>query len=317
MATTELAPRVVVVGSSNTDLVVAVRDIPWPGETVLGGDLRQAQGGKGANQAVAARRAGAEVAFVGCVGTDRFGEEALAALAAEGIATDCVRRVPDTASGVALITVAERGENAIVVAPGANGRLTPDDIERAQPAIAAARIVIAQLEVPLAAVERAFALARAAGATTLLNPAPAPAAPLPAELISLVDLLICNETEAEALAGVPASDATSAETAAQALLEHGPRLVMVTRGGAGCTLVDARGTRHLPAFDVPVADTTAAGDAFIGALAARLAGGEPPDAAARYASAGAALSVQTAGAQPSLPSAAAIAAFLREPPATR
>jgi ribokinase len=302
---------VVVVGSSNTDLVVDVRAIPRPGETVLGGDLRQAQGGKGANQAVAARRAGAAVAFVGCLGDDRFGDAALAALAAEGIATGAIRRVHGVPSGVALISVAAGGENAIVVAPGANARLAPDDIERARPAFAAATIIVAQLEVPLAAVERAFALAREHGATTLLNPAPAPTDPLPAALLALTDLLVCNESEAEALSGVAAGDAAGAAEAARALLALGPRRVILTRGGAGYTLADGAEVRQARAFAVPVVDTTAAGDAFIGALAARLASGDAADGAARYAAAAAALSVQTVGAQPSLTSAAAISAFLR------
>lgn len=308
------SPNVIVVGSSNTDLVVAVHTIPRPGETVLGGDLRQAQGGKGANQAVAARRAGAEVTFVACLGDDRFGDTALAALAAEGIQTGDIRRVAGVPSGVALISVAASGENAIVVAPGANAHLTVEDIGRARPAFEAARIVVAQLEVPLAAVGRAFALARACGATTLLNPAPA--MPLPVDLLALTNLLVCNESEAEVLAGVAARDEPGAAAAARALLALGPRLVILTRGGAGYTLADATGVRHASAFAVPVVDTTAAGDAFIGALAARLAAGDAPDAAARYASAAAALSVQTPGAQPSLPIAAAIERFLSEHPAS-
>jgi ribokinase len=303
-----MAPAIVVVGSSNTDLVVRVPQVPRPGETVLGGDLRTLAGGKGANQAVAARRVGADVTFVGCLGDDRFGDEAAATLACEGLRLDYLRRVLGAPSGVALIAVAANGQNSIIVAPGANARLGPEDIERAGPALRAARIVIAQLEVPLVAVQRAFALARAAGATTLLNPAPAQ--PLDDELLGLVDVIVCNETEAELLTGMAVADAAGAEVAAQALLNRGPRLAIVTRGEAGSTLAEVDGIAHVPAFTVPVVDTTAAGDAFIGAFACRLAAGAAPVDAARYAAAAAALSVGKEGAQPSLPAAAAVDALL-------
>ncbi len=302
----------VVVGSSNTDLVVRVREIPRAGETVLGGDVVRVAGGKGANQAVAAARLGARVVFVGCVGDDSFGEEARATLAGEGLLLDHLRVVAGVASGVALIAVAERGENSIVVAPGANAQVSVEDVERAKAAISAARMVVAQLEVPLAAVTHAFGLARQAGVVTLLNPAPAPAQRLPDALMELVDILVCNETEAEALTGMDARDAAQAERAASTLLERGPRLVVLTRGGGGCIVRDAQGSTQTPAFRVRAVDTTAAGDGFIGAFAHRVAQGDTPAAAARYASAAAAVSVQRVGAQPSLPTAEEVASFLAE-----
>jgi ribokinase len=309
---TEAAGTLVVVGSSNTDLVVRVREIPRAGEMVLGGDVARVAGGKGANQAVAAARLGARVVFVGCVGDDSFGEEARATLAGEGLLLDHLRVVAGVASGMALIAVAESGENSIVVAPGANAQVSVEDVELARAAIGAARMVVAQLEVPLAAVTHAFALARAAGVVTLLNPAPAPAQPLPAALMGLVDILVCNETEAEALTGLSVRDAAQAERAASTLLERGPRLVVLTRGGDGYLVRDAHGSTQTPAFRVGAVDTTAAGDGFIGAFAYRMAQGDTPAVAARYASAAAAVSVQRVGAQPSLPTAEEVASFLAE-----
>jgi ribokinase len=253
---------------------------------------------------------GARVVFVGCVGDDSFGEETRETLAREGLLLDYLRVVAGVPSGMALIAVAESGENSIVVAPGANAHVSVEDVERAEPAIRAARVVVAQLEVPLAAVTRAFALAREAGVVTLLNPAPAPAQPLPADLLRLVDMLVCNETEAEALTGLPARDAAQAEHLASMLLERGPRLVVLTRGGEGCVVRDAQSSTHIPAFRVRAVDTTAAGDGFIGAFAHRLAQGDEPVGAVRYAAAAAAISVQRVGAQPSLPTADEVAAFL-------
>lgn len=306
----EQTGTLIVVGSSNTDLVVRVREIPRAGETVLGGDVARTAGGKGANQAVAAARLGTRVVFVGCVGNDSFGEEARERLAGEGLLLDYLRVVEGAPSGVALITVAESGENSIVVAPGANAHVSVGDVERAEPAIRAARMVVAQLEVPLEAVTRAFALARGAGVVTLLNAAPAPAQPLPDDLLGMVDVLVCNEVEAEALTGLPARSAAQVERTAGTLLERGPRLVVLTRGGDGCLLRDEHGSRQVPAFRVRAVDTTAAGDGFIGAFAHRMAQGDEPDVAARYASAAAAMSVQRAGAQPSLPTADEVAKFL-------
>lgn len=302
-------PVLTVVGSSNTDIVVRVPHIPLPGETLIGGDAVHIPGGKGANQAVAARRIGADVYFVGCLGDDSYGNAATANLASEGLRLDHLAHIAGVPSGVALIAVAENGENSIVVATGANARLTATDVDHAASAIQISDIVIAQLEIPITAVHQAFRLAREVGVGTLLNPAPAQ--PLTDSLMALVDILVCNETEAEALTSRAVTDQASAIAAAHALLNRGPELVIVTLGGNGCLVATADAITHVPAFAVPVVDSTAAGDAFIGALACRLAQGDVPEAAARYATAAAALSVGVAGAQPSLPSGARVNTFLK------
>jgi ribokinase len=300
-------PQITVVGSSNTDLVTRVAHLPAPGETILGSDVAYVAGGKGANQAVAARRIGAEVTFVGCLGDDGFGEAAAAHLAREGLWLDYLARIPSP-SGLALIAVATDGANSIIVAPGANARLAPAHIDRAAEAIQRSQVVIAQCETPLPATQRAFTLARAAAARTLLNPAPA--RPLPDDLMALVDILVCNETEAAALTGVPVAAIAEVEAAARALHARGLTLVIVTLGARGCLVAEGDSLTHLPAFAVPVVDTTAAGDAFVGAMAVRLAHGDDPTEAARYASAAAALSVGVMGAQPALPTGDAVAKFL-------
>ncbi len=301
-------PVITVVGSSNTDIVVRVPHIPLPGETLMAGDIQHIPGGKGANQAVAARRIGAEVYFVGCLGDDSYGNAAAANLASEGLRLDHLAHIAGVPSGVALIAVAENGENSIVVAPGANARLTATDVDHASSAIQISDIVIAQLEIPITAVHQAFRLAREAGVGTLLNPAPAQL--LTDRLLALVDILVCNETEAEALTSMVVTDQASATAAARALHAHGPDLVIVTLGGNGCLVATADAISHVPAFAVPVVDSTAAGDAFIGALAWRLALGDSPVAAAHYATAAAALSVGVAGAQPSLPVGVQVDTFL-------
>ncbi len=303
-------PIITVVGSSNTDLVVRVPSIPQPGETLLGSDVQRVPGGKGANQAVAARRIGAEVHFIGCLGDDDFGDAMATHLACEGLRLDHLARVAGVPSGIALIALAASGENSIIVAPGANAHLTPAAIDSALPVLQASQMVLAQLEIPLATVRHTFALARQAGARTLLNPAPAQ--PLAADLLALVDVLVCNETEAESLTGMPVTDLASAAGAARALCERGPSLTIITLGAKGCMVAAKDAAMHLPAFSVPVVDSTAAGDAFIGALACRLALGDAPADAARYASAAAALSVGIMGAQPSLPTGDQVAAFLSQ-----
>lgn len=299
---------VVVIGSSNTDLVVAVDHIPQPGETILGGDLVRAAGGKGANQAVAARRAGASVTFIACVGDDAFGESALQRFTQEGVDTTYIRRASGVPSGVALIAVAASGENSIVVAPGANSHLSPADCEQAQSAIVTARCVIAQLEVPVPAIERGFTLAREAGVTTILNPAPAQQ--LPSSLLRLVDILVCNESEATILSERTVTDRESATLAAPILQRLGLRTVIITLGSAGALAFDGPTRIDVPAYRVPVVDTTAAGDAFIGALAAWLARGESLSDSLRAASAAGALAVQHVGAQPSLPDYTAIISLM-------
>jgi ribokinase len=296
-------PAVVVVGSLNTDYVVRVDHLPAEGETVTGDNYLVAAGGKGLNQAVAAARQGASVAFVGCVGGDAAGRALLTLLIDEGIDVSHVRVVPDSATGVALITVASGGANTIVVAPLANECLSPADIAAARSLISGAAVVLAQLEVPLAAVSAALAHARAAGVVTVLNPAPA-SGPLPADLLGAVDILIPNETEAAALTGV-----AGGEEAAVALLRSGVPQVIVTVGGDGAVVAGETGetgVRREAPFPVRAVDSTGAGDAFCGALVAALAGGSPLSVACRRASAAGALATTVAGAVPSLPTAAMV-----------
>ena len=295
------AARVVVIGSSNTDMVVKLGHLPAPGETVLGGAFVTAGGGKGANQAIAARRLGAEVTLIARVGADAFGASALSAFAADGVDTANVTVDPESPSGVALIFVDDAGENMIAVAPGANRRLAETDVERAAPAIKHAHVVVAQLEVPLATVEAGMRLARAAGAITLLNPAPAPELDSPGRLLAHVDIVNPNRTELGRLTHAKISTIAEASAAARGLLARGVRGVVVTLGADGALVVDASGVEHVPAYRVRTVDATGAGDAFTAGLAVALAEGADLRTAARYANAAAALTTTRLGAQPSMP----------------
>ena len=289
-----MSAEIVVVGSLNLDFVVPVPHHPAPGDTVLGGDHRRHCGGKGANQAVAAARLGRSVAMIGRVGDDDSGRTLTSALEADGVDIAHVRVDPDAPTGIALIAVDRSGENAIVVSPGANARLTPSDVSEAPP-LAHASVVLMQLEVPLDSVARA---AEAASGTVVLNPAPARA--LPPELLHSVDVLVPNRGELAALTGGSEPRDLDAVIASARLLE-GPSAVVVTLGAEGAALVTPEDALHLPAFDVEAVDTTGAGDAFCGALADALVRGEDLPAAARWATATAACSVTRAGAQDSLP----------------
>ncbi|HEV2895509.1 MAG TPA: ribokinase [Actinomycetota bacterium] len=287
-------PEVAVVGSLNLDLVVRVARLPGPGETVVGDDVFRNPGGTGANQAVAAARLGRRVAMVGRVGDDEAGRDLLGSLEADAVDTSQVRVVAGVPSGTAFITVSEDGENQIVVSPGANARLTPDDVGQAGAALAAAAVTLLQLEVPLAAVAAA---ARAAGGTVLLNPAPV--RDLPEELLAEVDVLVPNRVELAQLAGgaVP-------ETVAEATRLAGrlpARAVVVTLGADGCLVIEHGDATHVPAVPVRAVDTTAAGDAFCGGLADALAGGATLEDAARRAVRVAAAACLRPGAQASLP----------------
>ena len=296
-------PSLVVVGSSNTDMVVKSDRIPAVGETVVGGQFVMAPGGKGANQAVAAARLGAKVTFIAKVGQDTLGDEAIAGYEREGMVTDHILRDPKQATGVALILVDQRGENLISVASGANHALRPADIEQAADAIRSADIVVLQLEIPLETVVRTAAIAAAAGVPVVLDPAPAPAGPLPAELLKNVTYLKPNESEAERLTGIAVVDHASAQKAAEKLLAAGAKHVIITMGSRGALVVEQPGEgRMIPPNQVTPVDSTAAGDAFSGALAVALARGETLVAAAQFAALVGALSTTKLGAQPSLPS---------------
>ncbi len=298
-----------VVGSSNTDMIIRVPRIPRAGETLLGGEFLTAAGGKGANQAVGAARAGGKVAFIARVGRDAFGDQAIAGLLRDGIDVSRVFRDKLTPSGVALIFVAQDGENSIAVAGGANAKLSPSDVKKAAGVIRSAALLVAQLETPLATVTAAVELAAKAGVPVILNPAPA--RPLPNSLLERISILTPNETEAELLTGIKVTDAAAAAKACSKLRSRGVGIVILTLGKRGAFLADADGQRLVPGFKVKTVDSTAAGDIFNGALSVALAEGKAVFDAVRFANAAAALSVTRLGAQPSAPSRADIEKFIR------
>jgi len=293
--------HIVVVGSLNMDLVVRTRQLPVPGETVLAdGGLTRHPGGKGANQAVAAARLGARVAMVGRVGTDPYGAELVEGLIAEGIDTRHIVRDLECATGIALITVDESGQNSIVVASGANGRLTEVDVEAAHGLIEGADVVLLQLETPLPVVASAAGWARSRGVMVILNPAPAQ--PLPPALLSDVDVLIPNESEVATLSRAEGAPECDVEAFARMM----PGKLIVTRGDRGALLYGEGETRSFSAYPVRAVDTTAAGDAFVAGIAVSLAEGSSFDDAVRFASAAGACAVTRPGAQPSLPDRMAV-----------
>ncbi|ACC73702.1 ribokinase [Paraburkholderia phymatum STM815] len=281
------------------DLVVHAPRLPSRGETLLGDRFDTVNGGKGANQAVAAARLGTSVAMVGCVGADTFGKSLSDALHREHIDLAHVHRVEGQASGIASITVGSDGANTIVVAPGANARLSTAHVDAAADLIARADMLICQLEVPLAAVERAIAIAARNGTPVLLNPAPAQ--PLPDALYRQIDYLLVNETEAALLTDVPVNDVPCARLAADALLGKGVRNVLVTLGAQGVIWAGEQGSGHMAAPGVQVVDTTAAGDTFAGGFAVERARGLEMRQSIAFAQCAAAVSVTRAGAQTSIP----------------
>ena len=303
-----MAPRIAVAGSLNMDLVVRSPRIPRPGETIIGGEYRHVPGGKGANQAVAAARLGAQVAMAGRLGRDAFGDQLRSNLATGGVDTSFVLQDAGIATGVALIVVDDAGQNSIVVAPGANMRLSPADIDAAAQAIAGADALLLQLESPLDAVIRAAEVAHDHGVTVILNPAPA--RPLPPHLLALVDVLIPNESEAALLTGLPVDSQSEAEEAAAALLHLGTGAAVLTLGARGALLAREGHCQIATAFPVQPLDTTAAGDAFVAGFAVALAEGATMGDAVRWGNAAGALATTQHGAQPSLPSRAAVEQLL-------
>lgn len=310
--------RIVVVGSFNMDLVVRMPAIPKPGETLLGGVFATYPGGKGSNQAVAAARLGGEVAMIGRVGADAFGEQLLAMARAEGIDTRFVGVDANAATGVALIQVDAQGQNSIAVASGANFTLTAADVAAAFAQLGAFDLLVMPMETPMHTIVTAAELAKQAGARVVLNPAPAQR--LGSDLLHNVDVLIPNEHEAAFMTGIDIHAPQDARQAAASLLRTGPGSVIVTMGSQGALIAEQAGLEiafaQTAPFPVQAVDTTAAGDAFVGALAVALGEGRSLAAAARFASAAAAISVTRIGAQPSLPSRAEVEAFLRSRPSS-
>jgi ribokinase len=293
------AGNIAVIGSSNTDMVVKTTRLPIPGETILGGKFLMNPGGKGANQAVAAARLGGNVIFVGKSGEDIFGSQTRKILEKESIKTDFFLTDRDTPSGVALITVDNRGENCIVVAPGSNLSLTESDVSLAREEILSSDIILMQLEIPLETVIYASDMGFKAGKKVILNPAPAVA--LPDDLFRKLYLLSPNETEAELLTGIRVNDVESAEQAAAELLSKGTGIVIITLGSRGALVCMKNECRLIPAEKVEVVDTTAAGDVFNGALAVALSEGTDIFRAVEFAVRAATLSVTRMGAQASAP----------------
>lgn len=290
--------KIVVIGSSNTDMVVRSERLPRPGESVIGGGFMMAGGGKGANQAVAVARMGHRVLFAAAVGNDMFGDAAVAAYKRFGIDTTYIAR-KDTPSGVALIMVDGAGQNSISVALGANNTLTVEDVMPALERVESGDIVLLQLEIPMETVDACVAVAAAKGARVVLNPAPA--AVVSEHTLSKLYLITPNQTEAQTLTGVDVTDEATAQLAAQVLVSHGVERVVITMGSAGAYLYEEGKGVLIPACKVSAVDTTAAGDVYNGALCAALAEGQSLQDALKFATKASAISVTRVGAQPSVP----------------
>lgn len=294
------SPQISVLGSANMDLVINTPRIPLAGETLTGSDFRTVPGGKGANQAIAAARSGADVSFLGRVGDDDFGKALSRGLAEEGINLSGLLKTEQTASGVAVIMVEPSGQNRIILSPGANGMVTPKDVESCAEIIAKSQMLICQLEIPLESVVRGMEIAAGNNVPVLFNPAPA--VTLEEALLRKVNTLVVNETEAEVLCGIPADTIPKAEEAAKALMAKGPDRVLLTMGAQGVIHADHTENSHWPARKVKAVDTTAAGDTFIGAWSASICSGHSTGQALSYACRASALSVTRYGARTSIPS---------------
>ncbi len=281
------------------DLVTRASRLPRAGETLIGQSFSTVPGGKGANQAVASARLGAEVAMIGCVGTDAYGDQLRDALLVEGIDCQAVSTV-DGSSGVALIVVDNSSQNAIVIVAGSNGELTPAAMQAVDAVLQAGEVIVCQLEVPMDTVGYTLKRGRELGKTVILNPAPA-SGPLPTEWYASIDYLIPNESEASALSGVTVDSLDSARLAATQLIKAGAGKVIITLGAEGALFADGERFEHLAAPKVKAVDTTAAGDTFVGGFAAALVNGKTETQAIRFGQVAAALSVTRDGAQPSIP----------------
>ncbi|MEK4154258.1 ribokinase [Paenibacillus sp. FSL R10-2779] len=299
---------IVVIGSLNMDMVVRTNRSPDAGETLIGQDFALSPGGKGANQAVAAARLGAEVSMIGRVGKDTFGSEMLEIIRNEGIHIEHISVSEHQATGVASIVIEEDGENRIIVVPGANIELTVEDIQALEAVISQAKIIVLQLEMDLAMSEQAIAIAHRKGIPVILNPAPARV--LKDEMLAQVSYLTPNETEAGILSGMTVDSAETAEQAARILLQKGVQNVIVTLGSKGALIVNAEGAKAVPGFPVKAVDTVAAGDSFNGALAQQLVLGKTLEEAVSFANAVGALAVGKEGAIPSLPQLSEVEQFL-------
>ena len=311
MNPTPASRTVTVMGSYVADLAFRIDRLPAWGETLMGQSFQLGPGGKGSNQAVAAARAGAHVSFISKLGPDPFGEIARTLYRKEGIDTRFIFSTPNPTGAAVILIDAAKGENAIVVVPGACFELTPDEVDQATELIAASAVFVAQLELSLATVEHGLRLAHTHGVPTILNPAPA--APLPETIYPLCDYLTPNETEASALTGIPVTDLASAERAAIALLNRGVRNVILTLGAEGALIKNTTLAHHVPALNAgPVVETTGAGDAFNGGLAAALAEGQDLIAATTFACAVAGISVTRPGTAPSMPHRPEVEAILRK-----
>lgn len=304
-----MKPSIVVVGSSNTDMVIQAEHLPAPGETILGGTFFMAQGGKGANQAVAAARLNGQVTFIAKTGADVFGKQSLKLYKDGAIDTSYISTDENNPSGVALITVDKNGENCIAVAPGANGTLSADDIRRAQPVLEKASIILMQLEIPLETVEYVADLAASANVKLVLNPAPARI--LPDDLLRKISIITPNKKEAEMLTCIEISDVNSAQQAAKILAAKGIETVIITMGAEGAIIFDNDSFTIVPALKVKAVDTTAAGDVFNGALAVAISEGKDMREAVHFANAAAAISVTALGAQASAPHRNEAEAFMQ------
>jgi ribokinase len=301
--------EIVVIGSLNMDLVVRVEKMPKIGETIRGGDLLTVPGGKGANQAAAAALLGNKVRLVGRVGKDEFGSALIANLKQFGVVTENILQDETSATGTAMITVDEQGSNFIVISPGANGKVVPDDLIKVEHLIKSAKLLVLQLEIPLSVIECAVQIASHSNIPIILNPSPV--MELPKVLLGMIDYLILNEIEASTISGMNVCDLASAEVAGKQILGQGVKHVVVTLGGAGSLLVTHESVNHIPVLKVDVIDTTAAGDAFTGGFATGLIRGFSLVESVRYGNCTGAIAVTRKGAQTSLPSREAVDELFR------